>query len=254
MPQTVSRSQPNGKNKQAQASAVLFSICNKPPERQATASCLAHREWNRLYTWENTAHWVAFFNRIPGTLLKSPVRSHLQVLWAGLCLRDRKGRRGVRLRGDLEKWMQAFLVRRGERAFWYTCQTHEQSTSVHPLLLRQMSQSKNRAFWKHSTLISASLCHTVSLFFHTNMSAHTHTYTDKEEEMQMGLEQKCHNANTACKIQHQHYAKQHQCFGVASRTATDIKNLLDQTCGATCCGDTLWISEQPKVNFILKCN
>lgn len=93
MPQTVSRSQPNGKNKQAQASAVLFSICNKPPERQATASCLAHREWNRLYTWENTAHWVAFFNRIPGTLLKSPVRSHLQVLWAGLCLRDRKGRR-----------------------------------------------------------------------------------------------------------------------------------------------------------------
>lgn len=113
--------------------------------------------------------------------------------------------RGVRLRGDLEKGMQAFLVRRGERAFWYTCQTHEQSTSVHPLLLRQMSQSKNRAFWKHSTLISASLCHTVSLFFHTNMSAHTHTYTDKEEEMQMGLEQKCHNANTACKIQHQHY-------------------------------------------------
>lgn len=93
MPQTVSRSQPNGKNKQAQTSAVLFSICNKPPERQATASCLAHREWNRLYTWENTAHWVAFFNRIPGTLLKSPVRSHLQVLWAGLCLRDRKGRR-----------------------------------------------------------------------------------------------------------------------------------------------------------------
>lgn len=93
MPQTVSRSQPNGKNKQAQASAVLFSICNKPPERQATASCLAHREWNRLYTWENTAHWVAFFNRIPGTLLKSPVRSHLQVLCAGLCLRDRKGKR-----------------------------------------------------------------------------------------------------------------------------------------------------------------
>lgn len=108
-------------------------------------------------------------------------------------------------RGDLEKGMQALLVRRGERAFWYTCQTHEQSTSVHPLLLRQMSQSKNRAFWKHSTLISASLCHTASLFFHTNMSAHTHTYTDKEEEMQMGLEQKCHNANTACKIQHQHY-------------------------------------------------
>lgn len=60
MPQTVSRSQPNGKNKQAQASAVLFSICNKPPERQATASCLARREWNRLYTWENTAQWVAF--------------------------------------------------------------------------------------------------------------------------------------------------------------------------------------------------
>lgn len=47
-------------NKQAQASAPLFSICNKPPERQATASCLARREWNRLYTWENTAHRVAF--------------------------------------------------------------------------------------------------------------------------------------------------------------------------------------------------
>lgn len=47
-------------NKQTQASAALFSICNKPPERQATASCLARREWNRLYTRENTTHRVAF--------------------------------------------------------------------------------------------------------------------------------------------------------------------------------------------------
>ena len=57
---TVSGSQPNGKTNKPRASAALFSICNKPPERQATASCLARREWNRLYTWENTAHSVAF--------------------------------------------------------------------------------------------------------------------------------------------------------------------------------------------------
>lgn len=46
------------------------------------------------FTLERTQRTeLLFFNRIPGTLLKSPVRSHLQVLWAGLCLRDRKGRR-----------------------------------------------------------------------------------------------------------------------------------------------------------------
>lgn len=206
MPQTVSRSQPNGKNKQAQASAVLFSICNKPPERQATASCLAHREWNRLYTWENTAHWVAFFNRIPGTLLKSPVRSHLQVLWAGLCLRDRKGRREEY--GSEEIWKnecKLFLSGEGRELSGTPVRRMSKVHLFIPSSFVRCHSLKNRAFWKHSTLISASLCHTVSLFFHTNMSAHTHTYTDKEEEMQMGLEQKCHNANTACKIQHQHY-------------------------------------------------
>lgn len=35
-------------------------------------------------------------------------------------------------------------------------------------------------------------------------------------------------------------------FGVASGRASGVKNLPDQTCGSTCCGDPWWITEQPK--------
>ncbi len=139
-----------------------------------------------------------FFNRIPSTSLESPVRSHLQVLWASLWLRDRRGRREVY--GSEEIWRGAHarlsVKWRGERASSYTCQAHEQSTSVHPLLLRQMSPSENRAFWKHSTLISAYLCLTV---FHRHMSTNTliHTQT-KGKWCKMCSMQQYLNTNILC--------------------------------------------------------
>lgn len=68
---------------------------------------------------------------------------------------------------------------RGERAFWYTCQTHEQSTSVHPLLLRQMSPSKNTAHLFLPASVSLSLCFS-HVYEHKHPNTSTHTGTDKE--------------------------------------------------------------------------
>lgn len=119
-------------NKQAQVSAAPFSICNKPPERQATASCLARREWNRLHTRESTAQ----------SRFLMGCRARRWSGQRGPTCSDCRDRRGRREHGSEEIWRGACEV---EKAFCCTCQVHEQSTSVHSLLPRQMSLSENRA-------------------------------------------------------------------------------------------------------------
>lgn len=165
-PHAVSESQTNA-NKQTRVSAALFSICNKPPEHQVTASCLAHREWNRIYTWENTVHSCFLKNRISGMLLKLPARFHLRVLWAGLCPRDSWGRREVyRLRRDLERREERMLACQwsGERELSGT--PVRRMNKVHLFIPSLLAIVWKQGFLKtQHTYFCLWLCCTVSLFF-----------------------------------------------------------------------------------------
>lgn len=97
--------------------------------------------------------------------------------WLG-CRREAEG--GERRGGSEETWRrerefacQPSGVERRERAFCYTCQTHEQSTSVHPL--PPSSEVWKQGFLKkRDALISACVSPTASSVFHTRTHVSTH--------------------------------------------------------------------------------
>lgn len=100
-------------NKQTTA---LFSICNKPSNRQVTASCLAHREWNRLYTWGNTAYRVAFFKWDPGAGRRNGRQgSTTSCSWDWIRPEDRWGRCTAQGRSE-ERLVREVERERGEKS------------------------------------------------------------------------------------------------------------------------------------------
>lgn len=154
-PHSVSGSPPHAKTNSL---CSLIFTSNEPPERQATASCSAREEWNRLYTWENIAHTVTlyyyFFFQMGsrGTL---PVRFHLRAPLWGWGTGD-VGEGGV----FAHQWSGE-----GQWAFWYSCQTREQSTSVHAPPPTVRCQHLKPGLSKNAvTLISATYS------FHAHMS------------------------------------------------------------------------------------
>lgn len=207
-------------NKQTQASAALFSICNKPPERQATASCLAPREWNRLYTWESTPHKVAFLNRILGTLQESPVRSHLQVLYRPVWGwgTGKGGERCTALRRSGEELVLA-CQRSGEREREISGTPVRRMNKVHLFIPSSFIRCHRQGFLKtQHTCVCLPPTHCLFVFHAHQAPKQTYTFAEKVELNMF----KATNTTmqTVCKIQFQQHIRPASSSPVMRDTST----------------------------------